>query len=186
MLKKFIIFLNLNCNFIRATTDVFLVNFCIICIRIQQYFSHFKMKQFLFYFRVHQNLIRNISFQKSFVDVSLKPLFAKKLVNQAKRNYILSLEIFSSANALLIVLFETEICQILNYWNEDVFRVIFLELRRSCVSFDLVCCFLYLVVDVWIATVSCLIFIHLSDKLGFNKYLIMRSECKFKLFQNKK
>ena len=163
MLKKFIIFLNLGCYFISTPTNVFLINFGINSFRMKQYFSYFKMKQFLFYFRVHQNLIRNISFQKSFVDVSVKPLFAKKLINQAKRNYILSLEIFPSAYTSLVVLFETQIGQIFNDRNEDVFWVIFLELRRSCVSFDLVCCFLDLVMEVWITTLSCLIFIHLSD-----------------------
>lgn len=141
MLKKLIIFLNLRCYFISAPTYVFLINFCIISFRMEQYFSYLKMKQFLFYFRVHQNLIRNISFQKSFVDVSVKPLLAKQLINQAKRDYIFSLEIFSSAYASLVVLFKTQVSQIFDDGNEDVFRVIFLELRRGCASFDLVCYF---------------------------------------------
>jgi len=56
----------------------------------------------------------------------------------------------------------------------------------GCVIFYLVCYFLDIIVEVRITTLSCLTFIHLNDKLGINKYLLIESDCEFKLFYNKK
>ena len=131
MLKKLIVFNNLNCNFVSSAANVFFINLGIGSLRMKQNFSYFEMEEFLFYFRVHQNLVRNISFQKSFVDVSIKPLLTQKLINQTQWHYILSLKLFSSPDASLIVLLETEVCEIFYDGNEDVFRIIFLELRRD-------------------------------------------------------
>lgn len=64
------------------------------------------MEEFLFNLGVHQNLIRNISFQKSFVDVTLKPLLAEELEDEAERDDILALELFPGADASLVVLLE--------------------------------------------------------------------------------
>ena len=120
------------------------------------------MKQLLFYFGVHQNLVRNISFQKSFVDVTLKPLLAKKLIDKTERDNIFSLKFFPCSHAPFVVLLEAQIGEILDDGNEDVFRVIFLELRRSLAGSYLVRCFFDLLVSVGITVVSCLVFIHLS------------------------
>lgn len=120
------------------------------------------MEQFLFNFGVHQNLVRNISFQKSFVDVTLKPLLAKKLIDKTERDNIFSLKFFSCSHAPFVVLLEAQIGEILDDGNEDVFRIIFLELRGSLAGSYLVCCFFDLLVRVGITVVSCLVFMHLS------------------------
>ena len=144
------------------------------------------MEQFLFNFGVHQNLVRNISFQKSFVDVTLKPLLAEKLINKTERHNIFSLKFFPCPHAPFVVLLEAQVGQVFDDGDEDVFRVIFLELRRSLAGSYLVRCFFDLLVRVGITVLSCLVFMHLSDQLGFNKYLLFEPDSKFKLIYNKK
>lgn len=105
-MEKLIIFFDFSSYVVGAATDSFLVKLGIAGIGMQQYVSDLEMEEFLFYFGVHQNLIRNISFQKCFVDVTLKPLLTKELEDEAEGHNILALELLPRAHASLVVLLE--------------------------------------------------------------------------------
>ena len=154
--------------------------------RMQQNFSYFEMEEFLFYFRVHQNLVRNISFQKCFVDVTMKPLLAKQLEDQTKGHHVFALELFSGTNRAFIVLFKAQVGQVFYDRDEDVLGIIFLELSGRFDSSSLVRYFFKIVMRIGITTTNSLAFMHLSDQLGFNKYLLFEPDSEFKLFYNKK
>lgn len=107
MLKKLVVFLNFGGNLVCAPADIFLVKLGIGGLGIEEDLGYLEMKQLLFNFGVHQNLVRNISFQKSLVDVSVKPFLAQQLVNQTEGNDVLALELLTRTNAALVVILET-------------------------------------------------------------------------------
>lgn len=59
-----------------------------------------------------------------------KPFLRDQLVDHRQRHHILPLEKFPCPHALLIHPFESEIGEMLDDGDEDVFRVIFLEAQR--------------------------------------------------------
>lgn len=62
VLKELIVLLDLQGNFIGSSTNILFVDFGIGGEGVEQNFSNFQMKQLLFNFGVHKNLIRNIAF----------------------------------------------------------------------------------------------------------------------------
>lgn len=97
------------------------------------------MEELLFNFGVHKDLIRNISFQKPFVDASLKPVLCEKLKDKGQGDYIFAFELFSGAHASFVMFPKAEICQVLNDRNEDVLGVVLLELIPTLLRFEILC-----------------------------------------------
>lgn len=75
VLEKLVVLLDIPCNSIRVSTHILFKTFCVFCLAVEQNIGYFYMKQFLFDFRIHENLIGDVGFQKGFVDMPLEPTF---------------------------------------------------------------------------------------------------------------
>ena len=138
MLEEIVVLDEGGGDVVGAAAHEFLVLLGVGGLGVEENPGNFEVKQFLFNLRVHQDLIRNVSFQMRFVDALLEPFLRQQLIDQTQRYHVLALELLPSTHAPLVLLLEAQLGQVFYDGYEDVLGVIFLELRGHSLSSQLV------------------------------------------------